>query len=105
MSDHLDWLLTKLRNAESLNDYYAKRIAELEAKPAVDVPSPWRTGLPDDGVNVLVHLAEDWRFESGDWQYVAGTFDLAGPCVLRQGRRPIPFSSIVAWMPIQECDK
>lgn len=73
MTDHqtLEWLLTKLRNAENLNDYYAKRVAELEAKPAVEAPAEWRGmgrradedldhpirhELPPDNQRVLVRM-------------------------------------------------
>lgn len=104
MTDYqtLEWLLTKLRNAETLNSYFAARITELEAKPA-ERSSPWRTLLeaePPFASPVLFR----WKNEGGDifctvadWRPRDQRFDSYSLSV--------PATRIIAWMLIPECDK
>lgn len=109
MTDHqtLEWLLTKLRNAESLLDYYTKRITELEAKPAVE-PTPWQPaaigeGRPPASHPVLLRI----RVLNSDrhWHAVAEWSDSYRQFILLGNGASVGDDLVVAWMPIPECDK
>lgn len=105
MTDHqtLEWLLTKLRNAESLLDYYTKRIGELEAKPAVEAQSPWRVlnvdAEPPVHRALLVRVRdeideEDHCLRVATWSTVQRQFHV--------GPHWLPNDLVIAWMPIPE---
>lgn len=99
MTDHqtLEWLLTKLRSAEGLNDWLSKRIGELEAEPAVEVapsPGPWVSVLtpPPYGRLVILRAA----------QYVICHWTISG---FFMNGVVIPHDPDAYWMLIPECDK